>query len=161
MVFLVLLIISAIIFGSSFLEHSNEKNLDFVRMAIFFLFYIVVTIEVIGQVWKAKFIGKNVTLGPISGYISLGLIGFFICLSIEIAHPGSFSGLLEATSSDAYTERILYYSYITLLTIGYGDILPVTQLAQKAAVLIGLIGQLYLVIFTAVIVRKYINQDKE
>ncbi len=55
----------------------------------------------------------------------------------------------------------MYYSYITLLTIGYGDILPVTTLAQKAAMLIGLSGQIYLVVITAIVVGKYISQSQD
>ncbi|WP_296314158.1 ion channel [Winogradskyella sp. UBA3174] len=47
---------------------------------------------------------------------------------------------------------------MTLMTIGYGDILPVTPIAQKASIFIGLIGQFYLVILTAIVVSKYINQ---
>ena len=124
-------------------------------MVVYFLFYALVTVELIKQVWHAKIISKNVILGLISGYISLGLIGFFICLSIELIHPNSFTGILNGTS---LTEGLMYYSYITLMTIGYGDILPVTPTAQKAAILIGLIGQIYLVVLTAIVVGKYINQ---
>ena len=55
----------------------------------------------------------------------------------------------------------MYYSYITLMTIGYGDILPITPIAQKAAIFIGLIGQFYLVVLTAIVVGKYINQSSK
>ncbi|MEL6305964.1 MAG: potassium channel family protein, partial [Bacteroidota bacterium] len=85
---------------------------------------------------------------------------FFICLSIELAYPGSFQGSLIDIQSETgrVAEQMLYYSFITLMTIGYGDILPATDLSQKAAILIGLMGQFYLVIFTAVIVGKFIQQ---
>ena len=95
-------------------------------------------------------------LGLISGYISLGILGFFVCLSIEIGSPGSFDGLSVVTS--ALTDEMIYYSFITLLTIGYGDIVPVSILAQKASILIGVLGQVYLVIITAIVVGKYLNQ---
>jgi voltage-gated potassium channel len=55
-------------------------------------------------------------------------------------------------------DNFMYYSYITLLSIGYGDIIPVSVLAQKTSVLIGLFGQMYNVIITAIIVGKYLNQ---
>ena len=100
--------------------------------------------------------GKNVILGLISGYISLGLLSFFICLSIEIIYPNSFSGLTQVNQD--MSDSLMYYSYITLMSIGYGDILPITPIAQKAAIFIGLIGQFYLVILTAIVVGKYINQ---
>ena len=45
-----------------------------------------------------------------------------------------------------------------MMTIGYGDIAPVTVLAQKATILVGFSGQFYLVIITAIIVGKFINQ---
>ncbi|MGX1930124.1 ion channel [Flagellimonas sp. 2504JD4-2] len=159
--FIVLLVVTIFAFGSTLLEKSDSKAYDYLQMASFFLFYIVVTIEIISQVWSIKKVNKNVILGLISGYISLGLLGFFICLGIEMTYPGSFQGLfLIETGPEQLTERLLYYSFITLLTIGYGDILPTTALAQKAAVLIGLMGQFYLVIITAAVVGKYINQFK-
>ena len=73
--------------------------------------------------------------------------------------PGSFSGITDTTTGVADTANIMYFSYITLMTIGYGDILPLTLPAKKAAILIGLIGQFYLVIITAVVVAKYIRSQ--
>ncbi|WP_074409195.1 potassium channel family protein [Aquimarina megaterium] len=157
--FVVLLLVSGVVFGSSLLENRSEKFFNFIRMIIYFLFYVVVTFQIIRQVWEAEFVNKNVILGLISGYISLGLIGFFVCISIEMADHGSFKGLmLNSSNPGMITEELMYYSYITMLTIGYGDIVPVTSLSKKAAILIGLIGQFYLVIVTAIVVGKYINQ---
>lgn len=160
--FTVLLAVTLFAFGSTLMEKHETQVYDYLQMAAFFLFYIVVTIEIITQVWSIKKVNKNVILGLISGYISLGLLGFFICLSIEMTYPESFQGLfLIEAGPEQLTERLLYYSFITLLTIGYGDILPITALAQKAAILIGLMGQFYLVIITAAVVGKYINQFKK
>ncbi len=160
MCFLILLLItSGVIFGTSLLDNMDQKVLKFLRMGTLFLFHVIVTLEIIKQVWSAKIVNRNVIVGLISGYISLGLIGFFICISIEMASPHSFRGLIDYINNPiTLTESLLYYSYITLLTIGYGDIFPVTPLAQKASVLIGLMGQIYLVVITAIIVGKYINQ---
>ncbi|WP_188373885.1 two pore domain potassium channel family protein [Winogradskyella haliclonae] len=133
----------------------NRNSYGIWRMIVYFLFYVLVTLELIKQVWRAKVVDKKVIYGLVSGYISLGLIAFFICLSIETLHPNSYSGFIE---SSTITENLTYYSYITLMTIGYGDILPITSLSQKAAILIGLIGQVYLVVITAIVVGKYINQ---
>jgi len=132
-----------------------KTKLEVIRLVIYFLFYILVVSELITQVWKSKIVNKNIILGLVSGYISLGLIAFFICLSIEALQPNSFSGI----SVEYYKDDLMYYSYITLLTIGYGDVLPITPLAQKAAIFIGLIGQMYLVVITAIVVGKYINQN--
>ncbi|GAA4275737.1 ion channel [Aquimarina mytili] len=159
--FIILLLVSGIVFSADLFKSQNNRFLDFLNMGTYFLFYIFVTFEIIGQIWKTKVINKNVIFGLISGYIALGLISFFICLSIEMVYPSSFEGLKATINqSQLFTERLMYYAYITLMTIGYGEIVPVTSLAQKAAILIGMMGQFYLVILTAIVVGKYINQKK-
>jgi hypothetical protein len=157
----VLLVITSIAVGANLIVNNNKNLLGFLQMTAYFLFYIVVTLEIIKQVWTAKLVNKNVIFGLISGYISIGLIGFFIFLTIEMIHPNSFNGLvLTSVNPEAIAEELIYFSYITLTTIGYGDILPVTALARKATILIGLVGQMYLVVITAIVVGKYINQNK-
>ncbi len=155
-----LLVVTGVSIGSYLLDDpSYERVFNFIKMGSYFLFYVVVTFEIIKQVWQAELVNKNVILGLISGYISLGLIGFFICLSIEMTHHGSFAGIIiDPSNPETITQELMYYSYITILTIGYGDILPVTDLAKKAAILIGLVGQFYMMIITAIVVGKYINQ---
>jgi len=156
--FRVLTVVFVVIVLNLFFSAYDIANYS--KLIIYFLFHGLLTLEIIRQVWNAKVIGKNVILGLISGYISLGLLAFFICMSIEVLYPNSFSGLVvqQGVNTDI-SEQLMYYAYITLMTIGYGDILPVTTMAQKASIFIGLIGQFYLVILTAIVVGKYINQQ--
>lgn len=150
-----IIVISHIVGG----ESTNTTSLwNYVRMSAYFVFHIIITRALIKQVWKAKEITRTTFLGLISGYLSLGFLGLFICLSIEMTYPGSFSNLLLEQNGQSIIERLLYFSYVTLLTLGYGDIVPLTSLAQKAAILISLMGQFYLVLLTATIIGKYINQ---
>lgn len=155
-----MLFVSAVVFAISTGLAINSRELGFIRMTGYFLFYLVVTLEILKQVWFAEQVNKNVIFGLISGYISLGLIGFFICLTIELVIPGSFMGgaLSGLENNGLLAEELMYFSFITLMTIGYGDILPVTGLAQKATMFIGLTGQVYLVIITAVVVGKFLQQ---
>jgi len=159
-VLLLVVVITAVLFGTDLVNNSDEKIFSYIRIGSYFLFYTIVTYEIIKQVWLAVQINKNVILGLLSGYVSLGLIGFFICLSIEITTPGSFSFIQSniINESESLVENLMYFSYVTLLTIGYGDVYPVTKLAHKTAILIGLMGQIYLVVITAIVVGKYINQ---
>jgi len=139
---------------------TQSSILEITGFGIYFLFYTAVTLELIRQVWNAPIIRKNVIIGLMCGYISLGLVFFFIFLSINTYVPGSFSGV--SPENDAILrDDLLYFSYVTLLTIGYGEITPITMLAKKTAVLTGLAGQFYMVILTAIIVGKYINQSSK
>ena len=158
--FVILFAISAFVFGFEMISrHQNTENI-LIRISIYFIFYITVTLNIIKQVWQAERVTKNVIMGLMSGYISLGFLAFFLFLSIELTNPGAFTGLLMETDDVVLkSDSLLYYAYITLLTIGYGEIVPTIPIAQKAAVLVGLMGQFYLVIITAVVVEKYIKHS--
>ncbi|WP_295830340.1 ion channel [uncultured Winogradskyella sp.] len=160
----IFLAISTIFVAFTFFDSTLNENYNYIKLASYFIFYGFVTIEIVKQVWNAKDVGKNVILGLISGYISLGLLSFFLCLTVEIIYPNSFSGITTHAINigpSEMSDSLMYYSYITLMTIGYGDILPITPIAQKAAIFIGLIGQFYLVVLTAIVVGKYINQSSK
>ena len=157
--FTILLLLLTVVSLFTYFKVGDDKVNDLLKMGILFPFFTIVTLEIISQVWRAKIVNKNVILGLMSGYISLGLIGSLLCISIEMVSPGSFSGIINTTTGVADTANMIYFSYITLMTIGYGDILPLTLLAKRATILIGLIGQFYLVILTAVVVAKYIRDQ--
>ena len=160
--FIILLSLEVVIFGFSFSESNTLSLSSYLKFFIYFLFYIIVTFEIIKKVWYAKLIERNVILGLISGYISLGFIGYFIFLSVNLGYPNSFEGLnVVEMGRESYSEGLMYFSYITLLTIGYGDISPITPVAQKATIFIGLTGQFYLVILTAITVGKYLHQESK
>lgn len=137
----------------------NIPNLNLLKFVFYFLFFVIITFEIVKQVWYLNDVSKDLILGVVSGYICLGLVGFFIFMAVEILHPGSFQSPLfvESYTMNEKSDSLLYYSYITLLTIGYGDVVPITTAAQKATIFLGLLGQFYLVILTAVTVGKYIN----
>ncbi|MCL3782480.1 two pore domain potassium channel family protein [Prolixibacteraceae bacterium JC049] len=157
-----LLLVSALTFLATIYNPNHSHPTQMVRLALSFFFYFYVTISLIQQVLKAKVVNRNVILGLVTGYICLGLVGFFIFLSIETVHPNSFNGLQYANDTPyQLMDTLIYYSYITLLTIGFGDITPVTAVAQKATIFVGLIGQVYMVIVTAIVIEKYIRHSKK
>jgi len=146
--------------GDMFLRENSQSEYTFLRLLISFAITVVVTWSIITQVWNEKTVDRKVILGLVCGYISLGFLGFFIFMSIDLTHSGAFTGdLINTASLQLRSQGILYYSFITLLTIGYGEIVPAIPLAQKAAVLLGLMGQIYIVVITAVVVGKYIKSN--
>jgi hypothetical protein len=95
-----------------------------------------------------------------SGYIALGFVFFFVFSSIELFNKDSFLLLhIDNTGINSSVNSLLYFSYVTLMTLGYCDIVPLTEVAQKATNLCGLTGQFYLVIITAIIVGKYLKHN--
>ena len=137
-----------------------EKISVYIRFFSYFLVYVVITYHLIGQIWRAREIDLTMILGLISGYISLGLIGFFMLYAIDLINPMAFDGIseIDPLGNQSRGSQLIYFSFITLLTIGYGEIVPSLPVSQKATMVIGLMGQLYLVIITSITVGKYINQ---
>lgn len=155
MIFLLSLILQLI---ALWLEFDIRGTFE-AQVQLYLGFFFFVSFLLIHQIWRSSIVDGRVILGVIAGYMSLGLVAFFFFLSIELFQPNSYSGLPnQAVYSAQVVDAIMYYAYVTLLTIGYGEIVPVSQLAQKAAIIVGLAGQLYLVILTAIIVGKYIEQ---
>lgn len=155
--FLLIVTLLCFFFVTILTTNAEVELFEYMRLAIYSLFYVIFTYVLIKQVWRAKLISKNVIIGLMSGYICIGLVCFFNFLAIEMLKPNSFSGINSNSTVDV-VNSLLYYSYITLLTIGYGEITPITVVAQKASILTGLLGQFYVVILTSVIIGKYINQ---
>lgn len=155
---IIFVIALALLGVNPFMAPHWESRVELVELFFHFAFYSFVTIQIIQQVWQAKEVNANVILGLMSGYVALGLIAFFLFFTLETLFPGSFTGLgLGSHEKVGKINSLLYYSFITLMTIGYGEIYPVTIKAQKAAILVGLSGQFYLVIITAVVIEKYIK----
>lgn len=158
-VMLILFGISILVFGLEMFDIPRRVTpLEYFRFALNFVFFVLVAREIILQVWQAQAVNNHVIFGLMNGFVSIGFIGFFILLTIELAQPGSFHGLqFDPNHPEPTFDSLIYFSFITLLTIGYGDIYPLTPAAQRATIFIGMMGQFYLVILTAVVVEKYIR----
>jgi hypothetical protein len=97
--------------------------------------------------------------GVISAYFLVAFIFAYIYLLIEAATPGSIliqnQVLNPFENPHHFFSLMLYYSFTTLLTIGYGDIVAMKDVSQTACVIEGLIGQFYIAILVARLVAVY------
>lgn len=116
------------------------------------LFFTIVVGFLISQIYKAQYVDGKVILGAISGYLLLGLVFTLLLTVTALIEPGSFnfSSPGKFMMSDA-----IYYGFVTLSTLGYGDLLPITPFSKSLALLNTITGQLYLAIIIALLVGKY------
>ena len=129
-----------------------------VRIIMFFLFiiyFVTISYKVYAAIFKVVDVGVKMISAVFCGFIMLVTIGSFMFVIIELIHPHSFSNLGE----DFY-PNIQYFSFITTLTIGYGDIVPLTMVAKKASMLLGLTGNFYTVFVTGITIGKFLNNKK-
>ena len=107
-------------------------------------------------------ISTDSIFGAICAYLILGMAWGSLYSVIEIRHPGSFhaSGELAAALQSAETRGpvLTYYSFVTLTTMGYGDITPVAPPARTLAWLEAMTGQFYIGVLVAALVGIRVSQ---
>jgi voltage-gated potassium channel Kch len=93
-------------------------------------------------------IDTNKIVGAICIYLLMGLIWALLYLLIAQATPGAFNGLEQSPWYDNFAA-VTYYSYVTLTTLGYGDISPVAPLARFLVYMEAIVGVFYMAILVA------------
>lgn len=91
-------------------------------------------------------------MGAVSAYLLIALAFQFIFLALEAYSPEPFFG--QAEPSTTY----MYYSLVTITTLGYGDLTAVDALSRLASTMEAVIGQVYLVVFVGFIVGIFVSQ---
>ena len=96
--------------------------------------------------------------GSVSLYLMLAMFWFAVFNLTEAIHPGSFA---FDSSERVSRSGLLYFSLITLTTVGYGDIVPVTPPGRVFAALEGAAGVFYIAITVARLVAAYLRAESE
>jgi voltage-gated potassium channel len=115
-------------------------------VALGFLAYVAVTILV--YVLRARQVDLGIVLGSVCVYLMVALmwgLGFDL---IERWQPGSFA-VPPLAEGERMRNALQYFSFVTITTLGYGDIQPVTAYARLVSVMEAVVGQLYLVVLVA------------
>jgi hypothetical protein len=89
----------------------------------------------------------------------MGLSGAFLALFVETLIPGSFLLSGEILAREGLANTLIYYSLVSLSTIGYGDITPNVPIARSLSLAIGLTGQIYLTVLVAMLVGKFLKDS--
>ena len=106
---------------------------------------------------RSHTVTAELILGAVNVYLMIGVGFAFIYGLIELLQPGSFSGLEELASTPDRVLYFLYFSFITMSTLGYGDISPLTPHGMTASYVQAIFGQMYLAILVARLVAMYID----
>lgn len=127
-------------------------------LLIVFFFYVIAV--VLRFVYRSKMVTSNVLFAGLSFYMLLGLAWVSIYLLVEEFYPGSFvGGSIEGAPRNLMVSELLYFSFVTLTTLGYGDITPVSPVARSVAVLEAVAGVLSLAIIISRLVSAWKTKD--
>lgn len=111
--------------------------------------------EIVKYIVRARRVTSELIFGATSVYLMMGVVGALLFAVLDMWSPGSLrmpggaaSGVEDATRFSTVT----YYSFVTLTTLGYGDITPVSRLARSLSTMEAVTGQLYLAVLVARVV---------
>lgn len=123
----------------------------------FIIFYCFIFMEVMYQITMTKEVRINVIIGSFCGYMLLSMIALFAYLFIENNFPNSFHGITSGRVDLIYNE-LSYFSFITLTSIGFGDIYPITDMSRLVTAFFGMVGQFYMVAVVGIIISKFTSK---
>jgi hypothetical protein len=131
--------------------------LSIVADVLMILFLVYTCSSILRQILSERDVTVDTIKGSACVYLLIGLAFAFAFALLEGVNPGSLS---MVTGSGVASERALnefvYFSYVTLTTLGYGDITPLTGTARSLAVIEATLGQFYLAVLVARLVGMYL-----
>jgi len=142
----------------------NNTPLFFVGNTCRVIFMIMVALTILSDLFRGRRVSGDTLAGAVCVYLLIAVIWGYFFLLIEIIVPGSFSFTQGHARMHLWISQeffpFFYFSMVTITTVGYGDMAPVSTEAQTFATIEALIGQIYLTILVARLVGMYMfNQQ--
>lgn len=129
---------------AAFLPDTIVPNKDVLGMGGTLL--IIAPVVILRHIAMHTTVTGETILGAICVYLLYGMSFAFVFVLVGVASPSGFFGIGQQGNT---TSNYLFFSYTTLTTVGYGNLVPTTQLGQTLAMLEALSGQIFLVIVVA------------
>lgn len=133
------------------------KPLLIVAIILTIVFMFLSVVSIMKKVVIEARVKLETLRGAVCAYLLIAFSFAFIYALIEIIFPGSFNITSNHSIEGHYNffSWIMYYSFVTLLTIGYGDLTPINTLSQSLSILEGISGQFYIAILVSRLVSVY------
>ena len=128
-----------------------QVGLDVVHLLLLLAFFVMTTIIAARQVLFTGEITLNKIVGAICIFFLLGLIWATMYLLLLEWDPATFNNIQHVSWHDSF-PKVVYFSFVTMTTLGYGDISPALPLARFLAYLEAVMGLFYIAVMVASLV---------
>ena len=154
------LLVAAVMLASLWSQYTYpNKSIAAIGMILGVLFTSVVIANLLGFVLKSAEVNREIIYAAILLYLLAALMWAFLYTFLELIDPASFN--IDLNRSGSHLLVFQYYSFVTITTLGYGDITPVTDVAKAFSVLEAVVGQLYLVVAVAWLVGMHVSSKSK
>lgn len=121
-------------------------------LSVMLVFFLLTTCFALRHIFIDQELSVNKLMGSLCVYLLMGIMWSILYIFAYLHTPDAFSNLTGTRG------ELLYYSYVTLTTLGYGSIVPLTPLTRTLAYLEAIAGQFYLAVLVAGLVGAYVSQ---
>ncbi len=140
----------------------QSTSLAVILLTVEILFFSYIACVMLSRILGEPVVSSDTIIGSVCVYLLIGISFAFFYMYIELLSPGSFSNTSAVVDgSGEGSAAFLYFSLVTLSTVGYGDVVPLTDFARTLAGLEGIIGQMYIAILIARLVAIHTMQNRE
>jgi hypothetical protein len=138
------------------------------------LFSVWSSLRLVQRLAAERRVSQPVIIGAFAGYLMLGLTAGLLCCALETIQPGSFrdsggagGGVLGPQNATASGRpvwtfsfvRLIYFAFVSLTTVGYGDVVPATPQAQMLGISIATLGTLYVAVVMGLLISRLIAAE--
>jgi hypothetical protein len=153
-VYTMMSLLAALFLSQRFLE--NTIFIDTALLSILLVFFVGSFHMSYKQILMSKEVDQNMIIGSLVLYLLLGLIWSILYLLLIMIFPDGFNGLEPISWRENFT-RVTYFSFVTLTTLGYGDISPKNSITQFFVYTEAIVGVFYMATFVSSIVSARLN----
>jgi voltage-gated potassium channel len=146
---------------------SNFLGSDFLNILDYsatFLFLVLIVVSIIRYIAREKEVDATIIISSINGYLLMGVLWSLLLHSTYILESRILAdtpAILFPGSVQPGYQDFIYFTFVTMTTLGYGDILPVSEISRSITLLISISGQFYMTLLVALLVGKYIANKKD
>ncbi|MGF1831227.1 potassium channel family protein [Photobacterium angustum] len=139
------------------------EEIEIIMLSLMFVFFFGTFKSIMRQILFTGSINTNKIIGSMALFLLLGLMWAIAYLILIRVFPDSIHGINSGPWHENFSDAA-YFSFVTLTTLGYGDILPVTPIAKVFAYLEAIVGVFYMAIVVSSLVSssgsKHLGRDE-
>ena len=140
-------------------DYLDFEYLTLVSYIISILFLTLILTKIVIRISSSQRVGLLEFVEAINVYFLMGVIGSVLFRIVHFFAPGESFNIPGETIEP--TIDLIYFSFVTISTLGYGDITPIDPFAKSLAIFLSIAGQLYLTMIIAVLVGKYLSEKQK
>ncbi|MBO9490376.1 hypothetical protein J7384_08385 [Endozoicomonas sp. G2_1] len=145
----------------SLLSYDQKQELK--ELLFFFAitggFLLLLIVSMTREIFAKKSVDNNTLISAICIYFALAMFWAMLYGITAIFIPEAFNFDVETHPQQRISE-LMYFSMVTLTTLGYGDLTPIAPQARSIAAMEAVVGQLYLTVLVARLVGLHINDNQ-